>query len=386
MSISYIPESVKLRLWGKSGGRCQYKGCSKMLWKDDLTKAEFNVAYIAHIIADKPTGPRGHSELSKKLASDINNLMLMCDEHHRLIDKIDVLGHPAERLQSMKASHEERIELLTSLQEDRKSHVLLYGANIGEQSASLSWKKAAQAMVPLRYPAESRAIELSLSNSALKDHTETFWDMERRNLQLHFSHQLKPRVAGSGDIEHLSIFAFAPIPLLIELGRLLSDIPAAEVYQLHREPPDWRWQEGSETFEFFIEEPPAIMGTVVLNLSLSATIDSSRISALFPGKDLSIWRMSIATPNNDFLKSREQLRLFRTQFRILLDRIKARHGQDAFLQVFPAVPVAIAVEIGRVWMLKADLPLCIYDQSRKLGGFVKAFSFEDDCQEGRVSC
>ena len=57
--------------------------------------------------------------------------MLMCDEHHRLIDKIDVQGHPAERLQLMKASHEARIELLTSLQEDKKSHVLLYGANIG---------------------------------------------------------------------------------------------------------------------------------------------------------------------------------------------------------------------------------------------------------------
>ena len=379
MSVSYIPESVKFRLWGKSGGRCQYEGCSKALWRDDLTKAEFNVAYIAHIIADKPTGPRGHPKLSEKLSSDINNLMLMCDEHHRLIDKIDVQGHPAERLQIMKASQEARIELLTSLQEDKKSHVLLYGANIGEQNASVSWKKAAQAMLPLRYPAESRAIELSLSNSAFKDQTDTFWVMERRNLQLHFNHKVRPRVAGSGDIEHLSIFAFAPIPLLIELGRLLSDIPAAEVYQLHREPPDWRWQEGFEPLEFFIEEPPAIEASAILNLSLSATIDNSRISAVFPRKDLSIWRMSIATPNNDFLKSREQLRLFRSQFRTLLDRIKVRHGQNALLHVFPAVPVSVAVEIGRVWMPKADLPLCIYDQSKKLGGFAKAFSFEDDC-------
>ena len=386
MSVSYIPESVKLRLWGKAGGRCQYEGCSKALWRDELTGAEFNVAYIAHIIADKPNGPRGHSELSEKLSSDINNLMLMCDEHHRLIDKTDVQGHPAERLRSMKTSHEARIELLTSLQEDKKSHVLLYGANIGEHSGSLSWKKAAQAMIPYRYPAESQAIELSLDNSAVEDHTDAFWDMERRNLQLHFNRKIKPRVAGSGDVENLSIFAFAPIPLLIALGRLLSDIPAAEVYQLHREPPDWKWHEGPESFEFFVEEPSAIAATVVLNLSLSATIDNARISAVFPGKDLSIWRMSINTPNNNFLKNREQLRLFRTTFRQLLDQIKARHGQNALLHVFPAVPISIAVEIGRTWMPKADLPLCIYDQNRKLGGFAKAFSFEDDCQEGSVSC
>lgn len=378
MSVSYIPESVKLRLWGKSGGRCQYEGCSKALWMDDLTKAEFNVAYIAHIIADKPTGPRGHSVLSEKLKSDISNLMLMCDEHHRLIDKIDVQGHPVERLRLMKRSYETRIELLTSLQEDKKSHVLLYGSNIGEQSASLSWTKAAHAMIPLRYPAEPQAIELSLGNSAVEDHTNEFWDIERRNLQLQFNRKIKPRVAGSGDVEHLSIFAFAPIPLLVELGRLLSDIPAAEVYQLHREPPDWKWQEGLEIFEFFINEPNSTNASVALNLSLSANIDNSRISTVFPGKDLSIWRMSTAAPHNDFLKSREQLRLFRQHFRKLLDRIKARHGQDALLHVFSAVPVSVAVEIGRVWMPKADLPFCIYDQNRKLGGFIKALEFPED--------
>jgi hypothetical protein len=381
MSVSYIPESVKLRLWGKSGGRCQYEGCSKALWMDDLTKAEFNVAYIAHIIADKSTGARGHSKLSEKIKSDISNLMLMCDEHHRLIDKIDVQGHPVARLRLMKRCHEARIELLSSLQEDKKSHVLLYGSNIGEQSASLSWKKAAHAMIPLRYPADPQAIELSLGNSAVEDHTNEFWEIERRNLRLQFNRKIKPRVAGSGDVEHLSIFAFAPIPLLIELGRLLSDIPAAEVYQLHREPPDWKWQEGPEIFEFFIEEPNATNATVALSLSLSANIDNSRISAVFPAKELSIWCMSIATPHNDFLKSREQLRLFRQHFRKLLDRIKARHGQDALLHVFPAVPVSVAVEIGRVWMPKADLPFCIYDQNRKLSGFIKALEFQEDLNQ-----
>ena len=96
---------------------------------------------------------------------------------------------------------------------------------------------------------------------------------------------------------------------------------------------------------------------------------------------MSIWRMTVAVPNNDFLKSHEQLRIFRQQFRKLLDRIKERHGQDALLHIFPAVPVSVAVEIGRVWMPKADLALCIYDQNRKLGGFSKAFSFADDGRE-----
>ena len=132
MSVSYIPEKVKIRLWGKAAGRCQYDGCNKPLWLDSLTKAEFNTAYIAHIIADKPGSPRGDLELSDKLKNDISNLMLMCDEHHRLIDREDVKGHPVDRLREMKHKHEGRIELLTSLMENKRSYILLYGANVGQ--------------------------------------------------------------------------------------------------------------------------------------------------------------------------------------------------------------------------------------------------------------
>jgi hypothetical protein len=59
MSISKIPERTKLLLWGKAGGRCEYDGCNEPLWLDSVTKFEFNAAYIAHIVADKPSGPRG---------------------------------------------------------------------------------------------------------------------------------------------------------------------------------------------------------------------------------------------------------------------------------------------------------------------------------------
>ena len=115
-----IPEKTRTRLWVLAGGRCQYEGCNKPLWQDELTMAQMNTAYIAHIIAAEPNGPRGDKELSPKLATDISNLMLMCDEHHRLIDREDVEGHPVERLHEMKRKHEERIELLTSIKREKK--------------------------------------------------------------------------------------------------------------------------------------------------------------------------------------------------------------------------------------------------------------------------
>jgi hypothetical protein len=371
MSTSYIPERVKVRLWGKAAGRCQYEGCNKPLWLDSLTKAEFNISYIAHIIADSPDGPRGDTVLSEKLKGGIENLMLMCDEHHRLIDYEDVEGHPVERLRAMKRKHEARVQLLTSLAESKQSHVLLYGANIGQHYAPVSWEKTTQAMLPNWYPAEKPAIELSLKKSPFQDHEQGFWEIERDNLRRQFADAVRPKLA-AGIVEHFSIFALAPQPLLIELGRLLSDIPAAEVYQLHREPPDWIWQDHPEDFEYILQEPEAYHEEVALNLSLSSTIENSRITRVL-GNDVSIWTLTIETPNNDFLKSRKQLSLFRQVFRQILDRIKAMHGQNALLHLFPAVPVAVAVEIGRVWMPKADLPIRIYDQNRQVGGFIATF-------------
>ncbi|QPJ65377.1 MAG: SAVED domain-containing protein [Candidatus Nitrohelix vancouverensis] len=371
MSVSYIPEKIKVRLWGRAAGRCQYEGCNIPLWLDSLTKSEFNVAYIAHIIADKPDGPRGHPELSEKLKADISNLMLMCDQHHRLIDKEAVEEHSVERLQNMKSRHESRIELVTSLNEEKESHLLIYGANIGQHQAPLSWKNTAQAMLPHHYPADSSPFELGMKNSSFQDHEEGFWEIERENLKRQVTEKIKPRFT-TGEIRHLSVFALAPQPLLIEMGRLLSDIPAADVFQLHREPPDWKWQPHPEEFQFILNKPKFKKNKVALNMSLSATIDNSRIISVL-GDDVSIWTLTIESPYNDFLKSREQLKMFRETFRKLLNEIKAYHEQNDEIHLFPAVPCSVAVEIGRIWMPKADLEMKIYDQNHKTNGFSFVF-------------
>src|SRR5262249_51160237 len=169
---------------------------------------------------------------------------------------------------------------------------------------------------------------------------------------------------------HLSIFALAPQPLLMLLGFLLSDIPAAEVYQLHREPPDWKWQDDEPGFHFVVEEPECVSGPPALVLSLSATITDARVNAVL--SDATIWRMSVPVPNNDLLKSRDQAREFRKKIRRLMDRIKALHGEKAVIHVFPAIPVALAVDLGRIIMPKADLRLQIYDENKAKGGFVPA--------------
>lgn len=369
MSFTKIPETVKIRLWGKSAGRCAYLGCNERLWIDASTQFEFNSAYIAHIIADSPSGPRGDPILSPKLATDISNLMLLCDRHHRLIDKEDVAGHPVERLEEMKRAHEGRVELLTDISEQKKSHVLLYGANIGAQASPLSFSEAALAMVPNWYPADRYPISLGLKNSSIEDHASEFWQMEMAQMRNSFSQVVQPRIK-SGEIRHLSVFALAPQPLLVLLGSCLSDIPAVETYQLHRQPRTWKWLDVPENSQFRVKHPDTFDGQPVLVFSLSAKIHPERIHSVLPG-NLSIWEVTLNQCHNDFLRSRPQLLAFNDIVRKLMVEISHRHGQKTPLNIFPAMPVACAVELGRLRMPKADMPWILFDQNNKLGGFVK---------------
>lgn len=373
MSVSYIPLKTRLRLWGKSAGRCQYRGCNEQLWYDPLTKVEFNTSYVAHIVADSPDGPRGDEARSKELSEDIENLMLMCDIHHRLIDKEQVDEHSEELLLEMKAEHENKMDLLTSLTEDMESHVLLYGANIGANQTILNMNKAVQAMLPTRYPAEKTPIELSLVNSSFKDNEPLYWQIERENLNRLFNEKVKPRLQSG--INHISVFSMAPQPLLVELGRLITDIQAAEIYQPHRTPKNWKWEKHPKEMKYEIIRPDFHSDTVALNISLSGTIDNSRIRDVL-GQDVSIWTITIQEPYNDYLRSREQMDIFMREFRKLLDVIKKEHGQHNTIHIFPAAPVAISVEIGRAWMPKADLPLKLYDQNKNDNKFEYALEIK----------
>ena len=193
MSITYIPEQIKMLYYGaKPQGDANTMVVISHFGMNSLTKFEFNSAYIAHIIADKPKGPRGDPVLSSKLKRDLSNLMLLCDVHHRLIDHQQVEEHSIEQLQTMKAKHEQRIELLTSLTENKKSHVLIYGANIGNHTSPVGWNKVIPALLPYWMPAEKNALELSLINSSFKDREPNYWKIERENLERLFETKVRP--------------------------------------------------------------------------------------------------------------------------------------------------------------------------------------------------
>ena len=347
------------KLWAKAAGRCEYDGCNKLLYKDDLTSEDINRGFVAHIIAASPDGPRGDEKLSAQLVDDIGNVMLMCHDHHRLIDHEQVAEHTVDRLRAMKKKHEDRVREVTEIAAAKISVPVVYGTNIGKEAVSISRRELAQAMLPDNYPTEN-IVTISCQNSGLHDSQELFWQAEVAQLEQKYNEFLKPLI-GKEDIDCVSVFALAPQPLLVKLGTMLSDLHKVKVYQKHREPDTWKWQEITEPNPIRIVRPQDTSKTPVLVFSLSAKAITTRVRNNF-GDDASIWEVTAEDPNNDMLRSADQLAAFRQLTRNVLDDINASSAFDS-VKVFMAMPAACAVELGRVLMPKADKKLVLFDKN-----------------------
>jgi hypothetical protein len=368
-----VPMAVQCMLWGRAAGRCEFAGCNQSLWKSRVTQEQVNIAEKAHIYSFRSGGARGNGGLAPGDLHALGNLILVCHGCHRKIDQARDGGRYSVRLlQQMKAAHEQRVERVTGISPEKTSHVLLYGANIGEHSSPLNYSEAAPALFPDRYPASDRAIELSVHNSSLSERDTGFWANEVRDLCHKFDRHIRAPLA-EGVIRHLSVFAIAPQPLLILLGTLLGDIVPSDVYQRHREPPSWEWPSQCPSPPHELRHPASLGGPPALVFEVSATISAERIHRVL-GTDASIWSIAVPCPHNDVTKSRRQVSEFRALARMALDQIKATHGQWTTLHIFPAMSVSLAVELGRVRMPKADMPWQVYDQVNALGGFVPALA------------
>lgn len=100
-----ISDKTRKLLWGKSGNRCA-------ICKITLTHAdsEENSDYVmgeeCHIISSKSSGPRFQEVANYGL---YENLILLCPNHHSLIDK-QVAKYSAEELRKIKSTHEKWID------------------------------------------------------------------------------------------------------------------------------------------------------------------------------------------------------------------------------------------------------------------------------------
>jgi hypothetical protein len=369
MSKTNIHQKVRELLFGKAAGRCEYRGCNELLTVDYLTKTEGKFSEFAHIVADSAEGPRGDPELSEKLKTDLGNIMLLCQKHHKLVDVDNLEGHPVELLLAMKQEHEARIERLTAIDSNHQTILLIMEANIGDRKGVIDLKQVKRAVLPM-YPADVFTIDLAHLN--LADGEEVTWaacvneitgSLERLQWML-----------ARTDTEHVSVFAMAPIPLLMWLGCCLGNIVNGTAYQRHRETGDWKWRDPIETpVRFSVIRPDKVTAEseVALVLSISNEITQDRLD-LAPAATTQWYCIRATAQSVHVVRTQDDVGAFCAVARELVSEIARTYPQGTTIHLFPAAPNSLCVEFGRLLLPKADPCIVVYDWNGTMGGWVKA--------------
>ncbi len=359
MSITKISKDVINEVWWKAAGRCEFRGCNKPLYENDLTMDQCKISNFAHIVADSPNGPRGGRD-SMKLSKVASNIMLLCPECHRLIDHEGKDKYDEKTLRTMKRFHEERMRRLTGMSEDMQAHIITFGAPIGDSDSLFSFKRLQAALLPEFYPAEDTTFDLG--GSWFHDgNWEEFWNREVANLEGNCKEHVIDRLS-KWEYKRIALFGFAPMPLLVKLGTILNNKYDVEVFQRNR-CGDWKWLAIDEHIDFKVNRPKYATKAPVLVLSLSFPI-IERIKKT--REESSIWEITIESPSPDFLRARSMLYDFGRCVERILDEICKESGGQP-IDLYLSTPVACAIEFGRVWMQKVNPILRIYDLDQRYG-------------------
>ena len=364
-----VPLHTRLKLWVKSAGRCEFNGCNEPVWRNNLTLNDGNFADVVHIIAASEDGPRG-SEESANQRIKYSNLMLMCKRCHKEIDD-NSETYSAEILREWKWKHEDRIEIQTSYPEDiHKSTVLLFLVNIGDRIVPINPEVYRNAMFP-KYPVDEKGIRISKDDFDGRSDSE-YWQAFAGDIQRKIYRYFDEGI-DEENIKHLSVFAIAPMPLLMYLGKCIGDTVPADLYQSHRNIADtndtWSWPEDEqETETLYITNlirADENHINIAIVLSLSGKINSDRYKN-FASDNFSVYEITLEEPSPHFLKSCKQLEGFSQEYRKLLNNIQAIHGDSCKVFIIPAVPAPIAIECGRVLLPKTDpeISACEYDDQK----------------------
>lgn len=359
MSKTTIPIKIRRELWFRAAGRCEFKGCNEPLDRHGVTMDTCDRSECAHIIADSPIGPRGEARLSKELAQDIDNIMLMCPECHKYIDHEGAMKYDANTLRAMKKHHEERMRILTGIPEDNQALPVTFGSSIGESIPVFIFNQLTSAMIPDYYPSKETAYHLG-GDWFHGDNWDDYWTREVDEIE----YKCRKLLAEIEYAEHkrIALFGFAPMPSLIKLGTILNNKYEVEVYQKQRRG-GWSWPEKDKSIDFKFDKVQTGANGAVLVLSLSFLI-LPRIMGV--RKDANIWHFTINDPNPDFLSSKSMLYDFGRKIESALDTI-SKECPGIPVELYLSAPVACSIEFGRVWMQKANSPLKIFDFDRRHG-------------------
>ena len=332
-------------------GRCMFDGCGTDLTEDPVTRVRGNFATLAHNVASSESGPRGVLYLSDGLADDPNNILLLCETHHRLVDKVAKADYSAATLSEMRRRFSmEATRLLDALALAPTPAYCVAWPIHRQRIALPSSQQVAQALKPigarldgqLRSVNDNEAILRSLEDANLWAAMHTAVEQTAANI-LQQAH---------GDKYRAALFAMGLMPALMALGAKLGNKCDIIPMLRYRENGLWYWPVNEPRGEFYringLDRLSDCEGDVCLLLGLTAVPKSMHSTA----KDLNMSIVSvIARPKylgSGALGHPDDGVSFRQRMQELLHQLRDVHGVQT-VHVLPCASNAACVFFGQAF-------------------------------------
>ena len=272
--------------------------CGVYLLDGDIGSAAPSVGEVAHIKGKRrarrrdpapPTksrSPRHEYLLPGEDPDDPDNLMLLCPSHHPQVDATANLdAFDVDALRAAKRHHEHRIREATAMVTRERTVILrvigdLYGSTV--QCTRLETTGACLRTGD-RFPDFALAVDHATIECDLRGRPgeqagsdEYFADACRAIDEL-VDGRLRDGITRD-HISHVSVFAFARLPLLVYLGSKLDDSFSTDIYQRSRRTQSWDWSATATPVDFVLEIPePAHVDALNVVVNVSGSIHQSEL-------------------------------------------------------------------------------------------------------------
>ncbi len=331
------------KLISDSGGRCNFPGCGEKVIFEYKDGTFVKLVEFCHIIGESSIGPRGHPKLSELEKKDPENIILLCANHHKIIDN-NVDEYPVDTLNKMKANHTQWVnERLDGLKEAVWTLILHSGDVTGTGVPNLDKELIFQDFYGTHIIGETE--ELIFDEFLTK--TKNWLDFKKDQSEWWEIFKNKPDKPKKYIICSINF-----IPLVIQLGYLVHNTNTFDLYQYRPDENTWKWKplkEEESNQEFIhvesVEGVERSITEIALSISISGMVNEDDILEVL-GNNIKIIKIKVNNPDRTWLKYKEQLLEFKAKYTRLIDKIVQVYTDLKKIYLFYAGPTPMAFIIG----------------------------------------
>ena len=330
-------------------GRCMFDGCGADLTEDPVTRVRGNFATLAHNVAAAEGGTRGVLYLSGSLADDPENILLLCDTHHRLVDTVARADYPVAKLSAMRQRFCDAATALLNALALTPTPAFCVAWPVHRQRIALpSSQQIARALKPIGARLDGRLRTVNENEAVLRSlDDEDLWHAMSTTVEQTAADIL---LQAHGEGYRAALFAMGLMPALIALGAKLGNKCDITPMLRYRESGLWYWPLNEPLGEFYsiegLDRLSDREGEACLLLGLTAVPEAMRSAADSLGTGVVSVVARTEYLGNGALGHPDDGASFRQRMQELLHRLRDAHGVRR-VHVLPCASNAACVFFGQ---------------------------------------